>query len=337
MRTNFGLFPLALSLVVVSLPVDAAVDVEAFLADVERVGKAKIDRDKLVAGEVIRITSGATEVEKAQIASAAFLYVPAPLSDIREVLEAGRPYTRGTTVAEQLEGPDATVTVVGTKTPLGDRDLRTLENVKPGDKLNLSAEEIRWLQGKDPNHPQATQDFQATFNEILTERYRAYRDKGASGVAPYQRSRTKQYLPSEALIEGSKSAEVLQEYFPEFFDTLVNYPQVEGPGVVDRFYALEQEVEKRRQFVLNHWFVSSADDHVLVAQRHYYVSHTYNVLQLIFIALPYRDGTLIGMLNQTFTEQVTGLTAGVAHKIGRGMIADEIEKSFEWLQEAVSE
>jgi hypothetical protein len=43
------------------------------------------------------------------------------------------------------------------------------------------------------------------------------------------------------------------------------------------------------------------------------------------------------MLNQTFTERVTGLTAGIAHKIGRGMIADGIEAIFEQVETQVTE
>ena len=130
---------------------------------------------------------------------------------------------------------------------------------------------------------------------------------------------------------------LLQRHAPNFYDALRNYPEANPDDIQHRFFAIEQKTEDRRNFVLNHWLVEASDDAVVIAQRHYYVGNTYNVLQLIMFCLPYRDGTLVVMLNQTFTERVTGLTAGIAHKIGRGMIADGIEAIFEQVETQVTE
>ncbi len=81
----------------------------------------------------------------------------------------------------------------------------------------------------------------------------------------------------------------------------------------------------------------ATDERMLVAERHYYVSNSYNVLQIFFVCLPYRDVVLIAMLNQTFTERVTGLTAGIAHKVGRRMIADEIKAILRQVDTKVTE
>ena len=313
----------------IALPAHAALDAEAFLRDIEAIAEVTLDRDALASGEALTVVDGKLEVAEAELVSIALKYIPVPLSRFREVFATGWHYAQGTVVAQPLETTEDTVDVVGLAGPLSDKDRKSIAKAKPGEKHNFSAEEYAILGNAE--------DTEAALNQIITGRYRAYRDRGMGGIAPYQRSRNKRYSGAAALIAATESELLLQRHAPNFYDALRNYPEANPDDVQHRFFAIEQMTEDRRNFVLNHWLVEANDDAVVIAQRHYYVGNTYNVLQLVMFCLPYRDGTLVVMLNQTFTERVTGLTAGIAHKIGRGMIADGIEAIFEQVETQVTE
>jgi hypothetical protein len=313
----------------IAIPAHAALDAETFLRDAEAIAEVALDRDALGSGEVLAVVNGKLEVAEAELVSIALKYIPVPLSRFREVFATGWQYAGGTVVAQPLETTEDMLELVGLAGPLSDEDRKSIAKAKPGDKHNFSAEEYAILGNAE--------DTEAALNQIIAGRYRAYRDRGMGGIAPYQRSRNKRYSGAAALIAATESELLLQRHAPNFYDALRNYPEANPDDVQHRFFAIEQEVEGRRNFVLNHWLVEARDDAVMIAERHYYVGNTYNVLQIIMVCLPYRDGTLVTMLNQTFTEQVTGLTAGIAHKIGRGMIADEMEVIIEQVETQVTE
>lgn len=58
-------------------------------------------------------------------------------------------------------------------------------------------------------------------------------------------------------------------------------------------------------------------------------------LQMSFTCLPYHEGVLVVMLNQTFTDKVAGFGSGIAHRIGRGRVADAIAETFDLIRTAV--
>jgi len=62
------------------------------------------------------------------------------------------------------------------------------------------------------------------------------------------------------------------------------------------------------------------------------VGHTYNSLQIIILCLPYKDGTLVALLNQTFTDKVTGILSSLRHCIGRYCVQEKIKPFFDKLR-----
>lgn len=90
----------------------------------------------------------------------------------------------------------------------------------------------------------------------------------------------------------------------------------------------------RRAFVLAHWMVDINENYALIAERQYYVTHTYDTLQNMIACLPYRGGTLVGLLNQTFTGKVAGFARGIRHDVGRSRIQETIRPLFELLRNA---
>ena len=74
--------------------------------------------------------------------------------------------------------------------PNGEKEAKRYLNVEPGSELNLDAKEIAAFQalkagGDADNVP--VQKVEALIRQVLLARYQAYRSKGLSGIAPYER------------------------------------------------------------------------------------------------------------------------------------------------------
>jgi hypothetical protein len=63
-------------------------------------------------------------------------------------------------------------------------------------------------------------------------------------------------------------------------------------------------------FVLTHRFSMREGDAYVLAQRQYYVSRGYNVMQAVGGFLPVEEGTVVVYTNRTSTDQVTGFGGG---------------------------
>ena len=71
-----------------------------------------------------------------------------------------------------------------------------------------------------------------------------------------------------------------------------------------------------------------------MAQRDFYVSHTFDALQIIIGALPKGpDRSVIIYANRTYTEQVASFGSGAAHSIGRKIMVKEVRTMIESILE----
>lgn len=300
----------------------AAVDTDALIDELFK--SAGIDlaaqHDKLLAGELVTSDDGRFEVEKAEIAAAQIMYLPVKLADVAALLAEGNFHSRAKHVQE-LKTADDQVNIVS----LDDKAAKKLKKADPGDDVNFSAAEFKLIAaGADPT---------ATLNAILSARHRAYRQSGLKGIAEYQRKKESINV-AEYLDETVRAAKLTLKYFPEFYAASLDYPS-KGQSLQHHLFAVFLDVEGEPQYTLTHWMIDSADNYILVTQRQFYVNHTYDTLQMSFLCLPYEEGVLVVMLNQTFTEKVAGFGSGIAHKIGRGRVADAIAETFDLLKTAV--
>ncbi len=74
--------------------------------------------------------------------------------------------------------------------PNGEKEAQRYLNVEPGEKLNLDAKEIaafRALKSSGEAGAVPVKEVEAQVRQTLLSRYQAYRTKGLSGIAPYQR------------------------------------------------------------------------------------------------------------------------------------------------------
>ena len=304
----------------------AAVDPAAVLEDLQE--RSGIDltaqQQALVSGRLLSSVDGRLEVVEAELVAAQFMYLPLGVDRIAQFLTGDRPFRYGVRAAQELIEPTDEVNIVA----FHEKEMARLAKAKPGDAFNFSRSEYAKLS------EQEGVDGIRVLNDILTQRHRAYRASGLDGVEGYQRSRKHSVDTGATLRTAVEDMELLERHFPEFRHALLEHPQ-SGEGVRHRFFAVEKKVEGRPQYVLVHWMIDARENYVLLAQRHFYVSHTYDTLQIVVGCLPYQSGTLVMMMNQTFTEKVAGMASGIAHKIGRKRVAETIANTFEALRIAL--
>ncbi len=105
---------------------------------------------------------------------------------------------------------------------------------------------------------------------------------------------------------------------------MANFP--DSPEGVEHDFFLEKKlVQDRPSFVLIHRMLEIAQNHALVVAREFYVGHTYESMQVAVVILPYKDGTLVTMGTDTFTDRVTGFASGIAKPIGRRKVAEAVK------------
>jgi hypothetical protein len=72
----------------------------------------------------------------------------------------------------------------------------------------------------------------------------------------------------------------------------------------------------------------------LIAHRQYYVTASYNVVQILAGFLPVKDGTLVVYVNRTSTNQVTGFGGSTKRTLGTKVMTSQIKGLFEKVKAA---
>ena len=165
----------------------------------------------------------------------------------------------------------------------------------------------------------------------LLRRYEAYHQRGLAGIEPRGRAR-----PGEELQTALQEAKLLAKFFPEIYRALRLYPEGQPVDLRHAFFWINQRVENRPTYILAHRSYFVRPDAAFMAERQFYVEHSYNSLFLLAGAMPMSGGTIMLYSNRTFTDQVAGVGSGLRHSIGRKQMRDEIMKSFEQIRATVS-
>jgi len=282
-------------------------------------------RRDLIAGKII--SKGFKEGTDKELAVTVAMVVSRPLADVFETARAGKTFQVDRDViafkdlggqelkAEDFQGVKFSAEEAG--------EGRELQKAAAGSSFNLSSAEMEFLRTA------AAQDAAVAYRRLLLDRCREYRAKGLAGIAPYSRGGKEQARPGEELRLAAQSAKLLAERFPAFHRVLVNYPRDDSKEFEHRFYWIKQRVEKRPCFILAHRVFYPRPDGCLIAERQFYVGHSYNSLQIVVGCLPVGDRTMLFYTNRTSTDQVAGFSSGLKHTMGRNMMRDEIVKWFE--------
>ena len=295
-------------------------------------------------GRVVTLGFSRLELTSEQLAATLLVLVPGRVPDVaakiadRISLQKGEGAPTAYDVARETDDVLLEAVLFG---PGDAAEVNHLLTVHPGDAYNFSTEEIAWFQAAAADLSQGKSKYagpaeamMATLRRVLRTRYQAYHAQGLRGVVPYDRGYAVFVDPAEGLRVALDSIDLLRGYFPRFYLAFRQYPRADSEGYQQRHVLLKTMAQGRQAFVLAHWMVDINESYALIAERQYYVTHTYDALQNIITCLPYRGGTLVGLLNQTFTGKVAGFARAIRHNVGRKRIQETIRPLFESLRDA---
>jgi hypothetical protein len=207
-------------------------------------------------------------------------------------------------------------------------ELKKLTDFKGGGAFNFSRDEIQQFRGVDPNDPDLQEKVSMILRCILAERCRSYFSRGLMAVKPYERDRGKQSFPGRELTVAVGSTKLLENHFPDFYQSLLKYPEDIGKNVKNDFYWFKNRLDNRPLFQLCHYMTDIRNHYALVAELQFYVDHTYNSMLTVIGCVPYEGGTVVFCINRTFTDQVAGFGSSLKRTVGRRRIEDSISKYF---------
>lgn len=209
------------------------------------------------------------------------------------------------------------------------KEVRRLLRVKAGKDFNLAPVEIEQLAAV-AERTDAAEQVVATYRDALWQRLDAYRTSGLEGILPYARKSGAMASPTEEMRASLDSAAMLKKYFPELHAALENYPGSMDGISNSRLLWIKKVVSDRPTAALAHRLLLVDGDIAIVAEREFYVGHTYNSMLTLAAVAPYENGALVFAANRTFTEKVGG--SGLRKRMGRKLVARKFAQRFEHLR-----
>lgn len=310
---------------------------EQVLAVFDEAGRAELLR-----GEIVSKVRKEQETGKEALAVTTALWVPGKLHDVAErlraisLLQARQDGASKHPIRGPIRGDGSSAAFREVRFTEAD-EIEALLAARPGDQFNLSSEEIGLFQklaatlGGQPA-PARADAVNATYRRVLEGRYVAYTRGGLAALKPYAREKGGQTSPGQELAATTESMVVLTRHFPAFFKAYRHYPQQQAKSYQHDFVWTRQIEGGRPLYSLEHDMTEVTDQYALIAARLFYVGHSLNTLQVGIVCLPYRGGTVVGLANQAFIEQIGRMDSSIARGIGHMKLEGRVRPMFEVLQ-----
>jgi hypothetical protein len=293
------------------------------------------EKKSLMSGDFVQ--REAEETSKKELAAMLLLLIPEPLDKCLSQAE-NLDWLRADQDVIAFEDLGSNPTADGFEgavfTPDEGDEIRKLANVKPGSNFNLSKDEIATLQklrrehtGRCDKNPACAQAFNEAYSNMLFDRLQAYRQGGVAAIAPYDRGED-EASPAEELTGGGETLNVLKKEMPSLYAAFMEYPASQIDGVEHTFVWKKHKAQDRPTFSLLHRMMHEGENLVILLEREFYVSQSYNSLMTASGAFAKDDQTLLVYLNRTSTDQVAGFGSSMRHGIGRKMMVSEIKKNY---------
>ncbi len=294
---------------------------------------------RLMAGEMV--AHKLKDEEKKELALAVAVRVPRSAKEVFADLESKAFFEIDRTVhAWGVIDEEPASSASFAELVIHDKELDGLLNASAGSDVNLSEEEIASLQAATKklggqSKAEGRVGIMQAYRALLAARVEAYRAAGIAGIARYHRGR-KYSTPGEDLLHAlPASSSLIAREAPAFYDRLSassvrTTSGVDSEGIDVQVIWLLQELNGRQAVVLAHRVVGRDHRNTYAAQRDFYVSHTFDALQILAGVLPLEPEERVTFYtNRTYTEQVAGFASSAAHKIGRKFLEKEVRTLLE--------
>ena len=298
----------------------------------------------LLGGKILSTGMPAMEQMREELAVAAvMLVVKAPLDKVVAAYLDGESFRQNSDIIEyktirnptkNSPAPAEDFKTIG-YTDRESSEVKKLTDFKGGDLFNFSREEIKQFQVFSSKVPDFRDKVSLALRRILMERFQSYLIGGLEAVKPYERSNGALSHPGKELTVAISSTKLLADHFPEFYQSLLKYPDEVVKGVKNEFYWFKNRLDNRPTFQLSHYMSDIRGNYAIVAELQFYVEHTYNSMFTIIGCVPYEGGTVVFCANRTFTDQVAGFGSSLKRSVGRRRVEDAISGHFAKLRRAL--
>jgi len=300
------------------------------------------EQNALRRGEIV--SHVVKELSDKELAITMAVLVPASIPELLEIARSGKELeinrdilSHGAIEADASGEVDPKAFERVGYTPSEADEVRRLFEAEPGSGFNLSQAELqRFADLRTKSQTKAcekdsacTSAVVASLRDVLRDRFKAYHERGLSGIEPYVREPGKTSSPASELRTATNAARFLAQEYPRVFDAFLNYPRGDQAGIESYFLWLKQRIQDRPTFILAHRVLAVRDGMAFAAERQFYVGQSYNSLQILYGLLPREGGTLVYYINRTSTDQVAGFMTATRHSMGRKIMEKEVRKHFE--------
>jgi hypothetical protein len=292
------------------------------------------------------LSTGMPEMERMReelAVAAVMLVVKAPMGKVVAAFLDGESFRQNSDIIEYKM-----IRSTAKSSPAADEDFKTigytdressevkkLTDFKGGDLFNFSREEIEQFQVLGSKGPDIRDKVSLALRRILVERFQSYRIGGLEAVKPYERFKGRLSRPGRELTVAIASTKLLEDHFPDFYRSLLKYPEEVVRGVKNEFFWFKNRLDNRPTFQLSHYMADIRGNYAIVAELQFYVEHTYNSMLTIIGCVPYEGGTVVFCANRTFTDQVAGFGSSLKRSVGRRRVEDVISNHFAKLRRAL--
>ena len=213
-------------------------------------------------------------------------------------------------------------------------------SVQAGDKLNLSAEEMKHFQSikhRVDKKGEIKKAVETQLHKVLLSRFHAYAKAGTKGIGPYQRGNGKKYMLGAYFQHATRFDNILKQWYPNFYQVLSNYPANKPTQLEESFFTLKLEVQSRPTFTLMHRMILEQGDVFALSVRQFYVTQTYNGEQDLALFLPVKQGVLAVGVFRTSSDAVTGFGSNAKRAIGGRLFASSLTRLYEQVQQKMKQ
>ncbi len=295
-----------------------------------------IDYDEINSGKIVTFAREDQEGTDTSIALSMGLYVKAPYSEVLKALKHSENALSSYDGAMIVKIKDTkNIKPYFKKVAFTSKEMdevKKLFNYENDDTFNLSKKEIQKLhhlvKKTKYNDIEAASSF---FQELLTQRLQAYLDNGVNGISAYEHS-DRDSTVVKGIKKSSLGLSVFKKWFGKMYKDYLNYPKTSSHNYKQSFYLIKDKMDGRVVFILKHQMVEEKKDIILIAERQFYISNSLDAIQTQILCTPYKDGAFVALSSQSFTNKVSGFARGMAVKVGRRMMANQIRPIFEVLE-----
>jgi len=292
-----------------------------FVNKILKSSEVKIDFKALQSGKIVSIARKDQEQTNSSIALSIALYVKAPYKDVLLSLKKSEGRLSGYKNAFLVEIKEKKdIEKYFTKayfTKDENDEVQKLLDYDKGDNFNLGKDEIAKLKTFKKDKQKLASDF---FKWVLIKRTKEYMKHGVNGINAYEHCKHGDTL-KDGFKKSSLGMKVFKKDFKHLYNYYVNYPNAKPTKQMsEKYFLIKDKVDDRVAFMLKHQIIEQKKNITLIAEREFYISNTLDGIQMQIICTPYKDGTLIALSSQSYTDKVSGFSRAFAIKIGREMM-----------------